>query len=349
MNLILSSTGSYPRIGDTPELQVLRRTVAAMDRGEKTSADLADAENEMTRRAIEEQVRAGIELLTDGQIRWYDAISHLAGKMAGVKINGLLRYFDTNFYFRQPVLAGRPVRKGPLAVEEYQFARNALGQVPTGNERAGRLAMKPVLTGPYTLAKSSLAEDPAMQALEARAEAYAAALVAEVKALVDAGAEIIQVDEPAILKYPNDWKVFAQALEPLVRAKREAVKEGRKVQLALYVYFHNPAPLYEKLAQLPMDALGLDFTYDVKLVDMVAAVGSPMPLALGLVDGRNTKLESPGDVAKQVEKMLPKIGGGRAYLGPSSGLEYLPRDRAAAKLELLGKIRAAVGGVSETS
>jgi len=112
--------------------------------------------------------------------------------------------------------------------------------------------------------------------------------------------------------------------------------------LALYVYFHDPAPLYEKLIAVPVDIIGLDFTYNPKLIDLVASVGSPKPLGLGLVDGRNTKLEDAGEIARQIDRLLPKIQGGRAYLNPSCGLEYLPRDRAFAKLELLAKIRAAL-------
>ena len=344
MNLILTGTGSYPRIGDAPELQVLRRTIAAVDRGERTPADLADAEAEMTRRTIEEQVRAGLEIITDGQIRWYDPVSHLAGKLAGVQIKGLLRFFDTNFYFRQPVLTATPERKAPLVVEEFTFAAHALGSLAASPGKAGRIALKPVLTGPYTLAKFSLATNSGMQALEARAAAYAQALAAEVRALAEAGAQLVQVDEPAIIKYPQDWPVFQQALELLVQARREAAGAGHAVQLALYVYFHDCAPLYEKLARLPVNVLGIDFTYNAKLVDLVAATGAPIPLGLGLVDGRNTKLEEPGSVARQIERLAPKIAGGRVYLGTSCGLEYLPRDRAYAKLELLGRIRAAVNG-----
>lgn len=104
MKLPLASAGSYPRIGDSPELQVLRRTIALADRGERTTADLTDAEHEMTRRAIEEQARAGIELLTDSLVLWHDPISHLAGRLEGAEVGGLLRFFDTNFYVRQPVL-----------------------------------------------------------------------------------------------------------------------------------------------------------------------------------------------------------------------------------------------------
>lgn len=342
MNLIIANTGSYPRVGDTPDLQILRKTIAAIDRGEKTSTDLADAENEMTRRAIVEQAQAGVELLTDGQIRWYDPISHLAGKFTGVTINGLLRFFDTNFYFRQPVLTARPARKSSLVVEDYLFARNALGKIPTGREGTARVGIKPVLTGPFTLAKASLAEDEAMKPLAARAEAYAHALAGEVTALGEAGADIIQIDEPAAIKYPNEWEIFARALDPLVRARDAVARSGRKLQLALYVYFHNPAPLYEKLVQLPVDLVGLDFTYDSRLAEIVASAGSPKPLGLGLVDARNTKLESVNEVARLLERLLPKIKGGWAYLGPSSGLEHLPRDRAVAKLALLPKIRAAV-------
>ena len=98
--LHLASTGSYPRIGDGPELQILRRATASLDRGERNMADLLDAEHEMTRLAIADQLKAGLEVITDGQIRWYDPISHIASKLANVKIAGLQRYFDTNFYFR---------------------------------------------------------------------------------------------------------------------------------------------------------------------------------------------------------------------------------------------------------
>lgn len=349
--LQLASTGSYPRIGDPAELQLLRRSISALDRGERTTADILDAENEMTRRAIAEQVKAGLDVITDGQIRWYDPISHLAGKLDNVKIRGLLRFFDTNTYFRQPVLTGKPTRRGHLVVNEYSFACNALGHLPTPPEKAGKLSIKPVLTGPYTLAKFSLGEHhengaPETSAsLEARAMAYAEALAPEIEALAQSGADLIQVDEPAAVKFPGDWAIFEQALGPLFAAREKVRKAGRKTELALYVYFHDSTPFYEKLVGLPVDIVGLDFSYDAKLADLIASAGSPKPLGLGLVDARNTRLEDPDVIAWQVERLMPKIEGGRAYLGPSSGLEYLPRDRAFAKLELLSKVRTALTGI----
>jgi 5-methyltetrahydropteroyltriglutamate--homocysteine methyltransferase len=98
--------------------------------------------------------------------------------------------------------------------------------------------------------------------------------------------------------------------------------------------------IYEKLIALPMDALLLDFVASPRLAAKVAAIGSPVPLGLGAVDGRNVELEDATTVARQVEPVLAKLNGAQAFLGPSCGLESLPRDRAYAKLELLGQIRA---------
>lgn len=351
--LFLSGTGSYPRIGDSPEFQTLRRTIAGLDRGDRTTADLLDIQNEVTRQVIAEQVKAGLDLVTDGLIRWYDPISHLAGKLDNIEIKGLVRFFDTNTYFRQPVFVGAPVKRGHLVAGEYSFARNALGHLPTPQGKAGKLGIKPVLTGPYTLAKFSLAKNSghgpsgSFSSLEARAQAYAEILASELEALSKAGAELIQLDEPAAIKYPQDWEIFEAALAPLVHARDTIITSGREFELALYVYFHDCAPIYEKLLALPVDIVGLDFTYSPKLVDIVASKGSPRALGLGLVDGRNTRLEDPAQIARRIERMLPKIKNERAFLGPSCGLEYLPRDRAFAKLEFLSKVRSALKGATQ--
>ncbi len=348
--LYLSSTGSYPRVGDTPDLQLLERTIAALDRGERTTADLLDAQNTVTRGAIADQVKAGLDIVTDGQIRWNDPISYLAAKLDNIKLQGTVLFFDTEKLCRQPLLTGAPLRRGNLVVAEYSFARNALGHLPTPASKAGKLAIKPVLTGPYTLAKFSLSGStenggsgtPAT--LEARAVAYAEILAPEIEALSQCGAEMIQIDEPAILRNPGEWSVFARALEPLLHARDKAKKTNRRLELALFVYFGDCAPLYEKLLELPVDIVGFDFVSSPKLGEMIASSGSPKPLALGLLDGRNQQMENTADIARQVQRLFPRIQGGRAYLGPSCGLEYLSSEAALAKFSLLPKILAELNG-----
>lgn len=326
MRIVTANAGSYPRIGETPELAQLRRTIAAWERKEASTDELRAAEDALVRAALAEQLDAGLDLVTDGQIRWYDPVSHLAGKLAGVEINGLLRLFDTNFYFRQPVVRGAVQRNGAMILSEYEFARANSSQ-----------PVKPVLTGPYTLARASIISNGAYSGVEALTEAYAQALAAEVEGLAQAGAELIQVDEPAILKQPNDLPVLARALALL------AARKG-KAQLALHVSFGDPQPLYDRLQQLPVDVLSLDFTYNPRFADQVAAAGSARPLGLGLVDARNTRLEDPAALARQVERLLLRLPGEVCYLTTSCGLEFLPRDRARLKLKLLTQVRAHLKG-----
>ena len=321
MELTLCNHSSYPRIGDDPERQLLRRTIAQYDKGEKTDDAVRAAQERMTELALAEQTEAGLDLVTDGQIRWADPISHLAGKLSGVRVNGLLRFFDTNFYFRQPVVEGRAERTEPLLLEEFRFAR----------EKSAR-PVKAVLTGPYTLARFSVGAHGSPSGFEKILEGYTAALAAEVAALAAAGATVIQVEEPALLRHLDDFPHFEQSLTALAMSKDSA-------QLALALYFGDPAAVYDQLQTLPVDILGLDFTYGARLVDRVASNGSARTLMLGLVDGRNTRLEDPVAVARELEKLARGADLNRAYLGPSCGLEYLPRDRARQKLRQLAVIR----------
>ncbi len=321
MNLILTNAGSYPRIGETPENQFLRKTISLWEKGEKSDQELAEAENALTKAAIIEQIEAGLELVTDGQIRWYDQISHIAGKLRGVKINGLLRFFDTNCYFRQPVVTNGLQRTKPIIVAEFRFARTVSSK-----------PVKPVITGPYTLAKFSIIENEHYKNFERLVEDYTSAVADEIKALVSAGAEVIQVDEPAILKHKEDFDIFSTAMRTLVNAKGTA-------RLALYTYFADAAVLYERFQELHVDILGLDFTYGDKLINMIKNDGSIKSLGLGLIDGRNTKLETEKSVRNALEKLLPAIKADFSYLNPSCGLEYLPRDQAFKKLQNMARIK----------
>jgi len=325
MELTLTSAGSYPRIGDAPELQRHRRAYAQWERGEIGTEAFRKVENEVTAEVIREQIEAGVELPTDGQVRWYDPYSHLARGLEGAEINGLLRLFDTNFYFRQPVVRARIRRQEPILLGEYAAARSVSSR-----------PVKPVLTGPYTLARGSVLEGgyPTFAAL---AMAYAGVLAEEVKDLAAAGAEVIQVDEPAILRHPEDLGLIREALTRLAGAKGPS-------SLVLHLYFGDAAPLYGELQDLPVDVLSLDFTYSPKLPRLIAEAGASKVLGLGLIDGRNTRLETPEAVFPILDQVLPKLPTGRAYLSPSCGLEFLPRDRARAKLETMRRLRDAYLG-----
>jgi 5-methyltetrahydropteroyltriglutamate--homocysteine methyltransferase len=313
MELILTSAGSYPRIGATTEAQRHRRAYAQRERGEISDVEWRAVEDEVAGDVVREQAAAGLDVVTDGLVRWYDPISHLARHWDGIQINGLLRYFDTNFYFRQPVVSGPIRRREPVLRREYEVARAATDRV-----------VKPVLTGPYSLAQGSILEGGYRSRREL-ARAYAEILAQEVADLVHAGAALIQVDEPYLLRHPEDADLVREGLATLAAARGRA-------HLALYTYFGDALPLWDTLMTMPVDVVGLDLTYGPGLADRVAAGGAPRTLVLGLIDGRNTKLETRDTLHRLLDRVLPGLKG-PVGLGPSCGLELLPRDRARAKLE----------------
>ncbi len=325
MELLTLNHGSYPRIGGGLDEQALRRTIAERDRGEKTDADVRAAEDRLVSLALQDQHEAGIDVPTDGLIRWNDPVSHLAGKLEGMRVNGLLRYFDTNFYFRQPVVCGKIERSHPLVVNKFEWAA----------QRSPR-PVKPVLTGPYTLTRLSLGDgEPGNSG--ALLMSYAEALGAEVAELAAAGARLIQVDEPGLLMHPADLSLAREALTLLAAHKGHA-------KLALATYFGDAAPLYPALQALPFDILILDFTYSPTLPKVIETDGSIKALGFGLLDGRNTRLEDQAAVAYQLERMLTRVKPEPSYLTTSCGLEYLPRDRARLKLSHLTSIKKSLLG-----
>ena len=259
--ILASLLNSYPRIGDVPSEQALRRAIARAERGEAAPSSVADAEDEMTRRAIDEQREAGLDILTDGQIRWHDPVSHIARGLSGFRIGGLLRYFDTNTYYRQPVAAGRIGRAAPILLTAYRFAAGAAAPRP----------VKAIVTGPLTLARlSRLGEGRRLRGL---ALEIASALNRELLDLAGAGAGLIQIDEPAIARSPGDLPILRGALPRLIRGLR-----GCRTILA--TSFGGVGPILADLSALPVSMIGID------LVAAASAAGAGKPGARRPVTAR---------------------------------------------------------------
>src|SRR3990172_8795680 len=137
-------TGSYPKIPNRPRPGRLRQAIARRDRGEITPEELAQVEDEVTIEVIHEQPDAGLDLIAGGQARWDDDQTHIARALEGFEIGGLVRYFDTNTYYRQPTVSGPIGWRKPGLVRDHEFAA-AHSTKP----------VKAMLTGPYTLAALS--------------------------------------------------------------------------------------------------------------------------------------------------------------------------------------------------
>jgi len=314
--LITTIVNNYPKIPSLSGGPNIRRSIAQLDEGRITAEELAKVKDEATRDAIGEQIKAGVELVTDGQLRWDDGQTYIASKLDGFSITGLIRYFDTNTYYRQPVVEGKVSWKAPVLVRDYLFARGA-------SERR----VKVVLTGPYTLA--ALSQDNYYRDRKALVNDLAAALNQETKALAQAGADFIQFDEPSILKAPADFPIVKEAMATLTN--------GVNAKLALYTYFGEAGELAKDIFSLPFQVFGLDFVMGPNNYNVLKSFPADKELAMGILDARNTKLESVDEIVEAVKKAKEHISLDRLYLNPSCGLEFLPRRNAYDKLVRLAE------------
>ncbi|MBI3019239.1 MAG: hypothetical protein HYY61_05040 [Deltaproteobacteria bacterium] len=321
MKLKCASHSHYPKIGETDEQHKLRRAYHLFDRQKITADQVLEAQKETIRDVIEEQQKAGVDIVTDGQIHWNDPLSYLMKGLEGVEIGGLLRFFDTNFYFRQRKIVGPLYRKSSLLKDEVSFLK-----------KVAKEESKAVLTGPYTLALLSKIETPVYKSVEEAAQVLTEILAEEVEELAEARVSHIQIEEPGYTLVQPNWAWAQASLAALAEQKG-------KSKLWLTTYFGDVVPFYSKLQELPADVLGLDSTYSSKLLRHIQKEGSDKELALGLLDGRNTKLENPKEGAKALHSLDQVLKNGVCYVTTSCGLEYLPRDKAFKKLQLLEDIK----------
>ncbi len=308
----ITAVGAYPKIPNRPRPARLRQATARRDRGEITSEELAQVEDEVTAEVIAEQIEAGLDLITDGQLRWDDDQTYIAQRLDGFEIEGLVRYFDTNTYYRQPRVTG-PVRwREPMLVRDYEFAA-AHSAKP----------VKALITGPYTLA--ALSADSHYNDRRRLVLDLAEALNQEAKALAAAGAPLIQVNEPAIIKHKDD--------APLLREAIAKMLDGVGAETALCTWFGDADGILPQLLDLPLDVIGLDFVRGPANWDALARGPYTKRLGFGIVDARNTRLESEDEIAEQIKRISGLVPVDRLDVNPSCGLEYLPREVAFEKLK----------------
>lgn len=315
MGIETTIIGGYPKIGSSTDEQKLRRTLHQFDRGNLEEEDLAHVYNEVTEIAIQRQVDAGIDMVTDGLIRWDDAVTYLGRKIAGFDFGGLIRYFDTNTFYREPMIESRLEALRPLTVDDYRFAA-AHGSKP----------VKAVLTGPFTFAK--LSRNRFYREERQLLFDLCHILHREVEALEEAGCLHIQFDEPCLLRHKQDLKLFFQAYE-IVTAERS------KAEKTILFNFGSIEGIYPKILELPVERIGIELIKGHKNWDVLKEAKWTKKLMAGVIDARNTKMESESEVVELVQRLGDEIALDQVWLSHNHSLEFLPRSNADKKMELL--------------
>jgi len=304
---------SYPRIGDSPWDQELRRVARERERGLADDAAVHAVEDEVASMLVAEQSRAFVDVVTDGQIRWSGPFSHVASRLGGVRLGGLSRWFESGLYDRRPVVSGPIVRDAPILVRDAQQALEVRPKV-----------LKVVLPGPVTLAHVS--RDRHYGARVALARAFAAALADEARDLAAAGVAVFQLDEPMLCRHPGDAPLVAETASCVFTAA------GPRATTILSTYFGDVAPLADDLAALPGTHLGLDMVHGAGNWPLLAKLPDGRGLHLGLFDARTTRIESAAEIAQRIAPYREILMARDVMVGPQCGLELIPRHAAFDKL-----------------
>jgi 5-methyltetrahydropteroyltriglutamate--homocysteine methyltransferase len=237
MRVWASPLGGYPRS------RVVRRALRDYERGLLGYGELERVVGEATAVIIGSQLSSGVSHVVDGMVDWHDMFRPFVESWRNVTVSGLLRYFDNNFFYRIPVFTGEP--EANKLVWAPRVRRYAPLAEPSG--------FKIVVPGPITF--TLMSTNKSGYSDSELAEAIARLLAGEVKAAVEAGASMVQVDEP-ILTDPDTIRDMAVLAVELVNSI-VGVAGGAKTVLALY--FDVPkSDVYDVILDVKANCISVD-------------------------------------------------------------------------------------------
>jgi 5-methyltetrahydropteroyltriglutamate--homocysteine methyltransferase len=296
---------------------------------------LQEAQDDATAVAIADQERAGLDIITDGEMRRESYSNRFATALAGVDTDNPGTALDRSGNPNPvPRVVGPIGRREPVQLRDLEFLRAHTSR-PT----------KITVPGPFTM--SQQAQDDHYGAPDAVAMAYAAAVRGEIEDLFGGGADIVQIDEPYLQARPEAARAFG------VDAVNEAIR-GARGTVALHICFGYAAIIHERpssysfLSELAGTGVS-QVSIETAQSGMDLEVLNTLPdktIILGVLDLSTDEVETPETVAARIRRALDYVGAERLVAAPDCGMKYLPRASAYGKLEALvaGARLAADGG-----
>jgi 5-methyltetrahydropteroyltriglutamate--homocysteine methyltransferase len=293
---------------------------------------LRQAQDDATLLAIRDMERAGIDVITDGEIRRESYSNHFATQLEGMDLENPGTAIDRTGHPNPVPRVVGPVRRArPVLVRELEFLR-----ANTDRE------IKVTVPGPFTM--SQQAQDDYYRDEEALALSLAAAVNEEVRDLFAAGADVVQLDEPYLQARAEKARKFA--IDVINRALEGVV--GTTALHTCFGYAHvvhqrpNGYPYFAELAETAVDQISLEAAQQNVDLSILATVPRKHFL-VGVIDlADESPVEDVDTVAGRIRKALEHIPPERLTLAPDCGMKYLPRAKAYQKLEVLAKAAATV-------
>jgi 5-methyltetrahydropteroyltriglutamate--homocysteine methyltransferase len=292
-------------------------------------AHLAEAQDDATLLAIRAQEDAGLDIITDGEVRRESYSNHFATTLDGIDIDNPGTALDRSGHPNPvPRIVGKIARRHPIGVRDVEFLRAHTDR-----------AVKFTVPGPFTM--SQQAQNDFYPSLAEAAMDYAEAVRAEVNDLFAAGADIVQIDEPYMQARP-------QAAEEYGLAALNHALDGVTGTTAVHICFGYAAIIHERPAGysfLPQLAgcSCRQVSIETAQSNLDCSVLASLPdktIILGVIDLSDPLVESAETVANRIRRGLEHASPDRIVVAPDCGMKYLPRETA------YGKLRAMVDGAA---
>jgi 5-methyltetrahydropteroyltriglutamate--homocysteine methyltransferase len=318
--------GSYPQ----PDWLIDRQRLAgrfpprvrATDLWRVAGPWLAQAQDDATLLAIRAQEEAGLDIVTDGEIRRESYSNRFATALEGVDVDRPGTALDRSGHPNPvPRIVGKVRRRHPVEVDDLLFLRRHTSR-----------KVKITVPGPFTM--SQQAQNDFYASEEEAAMDYAAAVNEEIRDLFAAGADVVQIDEPYMQARPDKARQYG------LRALNRAL-EGIRGTTAVHICFGYAAIIHERpsgysflpeLAGSPVSQVSVE-TAQSRLDCSVLAKLPGKKILVGCLDLSDPKVESPQTVVARVQRALEYVKAEDVILAPDCGMKYLPRETAAGKLK----------------
>jgi 5-methyltetrahydropteroyltriglutamate--homocysteine methyltransferase len=285
---------------------------------------LEQAQDDATLLAIRDQERAGLDILTDGEMRRESYSNRFATALEGLDLDNpatiMSRAGHPNLV---PRVVGKIRRKHAVQVRDVQFLR-------ANTDRK----IKITVPGPFTMTQQ--AQNDFYKSEEELALDYAAAVNEEIKDLFAAGADVVQIDEPWMQSNPEKARQYGVATV-------NRALEGVTGTTALHICFGYAAMVsgkpagYAFLSELA-DSTVKQISIETAQPSLDCSVLEKLPektIILGVIDLSSKEVETPETVAARIRRALPFVSPDRVVVAPDCGLKYLPRAVAFGKMQAM--------------
>jgi 5-methyltetrahydropteroyltriglutamate--homocysteine methyltransferase len=310
--LLTTVVGSYPK----PKWHDRARELLADEDTDFDEAAWEESKDDACRVITDEHERAGLDVVTDGEMRRNEMVEFFAERIDGYEFNGPVKVWGHN-YFDKPSVVDDVAYAEPWLVDEYEFT-NSVADAP----------VKVPITGPYTLARWSF--DEVYGSTAELAYDLADLVNEEIESLVEAGARYIQIDEPALAQHEDDHAIVGECCERIVEGLPDDVRVG------LHVCYGDYSRIYPEVLDFPVDEIDLELCNgDYEQLDTFKQPEFTTDLALGVVDVHRAEVESVEEIKANIRRGFEVVPPERLVVSPDCGVKLLPREVAVGKLENL--------------